>query len=292
MKDLIVPTLARWSWRQTLRSRRFVMACLVSCIPLLLGVALVFADAPDPVQRSAPNAPRAAPDFDPAFTEPLGLLVLGGTIPFVALLLAGGMLADEVEDRTLSYLLVRPIRRRQLYLSRLIPVAGATALLAVAQTLGFGLLRLLSWAIHGQGSVQPVFTGGRATPIGLLDTGAYLAATIPIGIAAALLAATAFAALFGFVSLLTTRYHFLANLLVLGFVELLFGNLGGRGAGVLTITYHVRSILHAYGPPAYGYHPASWWAAVPVLLLMAAGWAWLATWQARRRDFNITSAAS
>jgi ABC-type Na+ efflux pump permease subunit len=290
VSPLLVPALARWSWRQTLRSRRFAMACLVSAIPVLLGIALLFADEPDPMRRLA--GPDGGPHFEAAFAEPVSLLVLGGTVPFVALLLAGGLLADEVEDRTLSYLLVRPIRRRQLYLSRLVPVAALGALLAVVQVLLFGLLRLLSWSIHGAGSVQQVYLAGDQAPLGLMGTGAYLAAAIPLGAAAAVLAALAFTALFGFVSLLTTRYHFVANLLVLGFVELLFGNLGGRGAGVLTVTYHAHSLLYAFGPPSAHYHPAPWWLAVPVLLAFAAFWSWLATWQAARRDFNVTSAAS
>ena len=279
-ETLIVPALARLSLRSLLTGRRIAMAALVSAIPLLLAGVLIAADASDDERGGA---------FTANMVEPIALLVVGATVPFIAMLLAGSIVADDVEDRTFSYILVRPLRRRQVYLSRLLPAAVVVACLAAIQVVAFALLRFISWAIYGQGS-QTSFTAGGVRHT--MPTWQLMLEQAGLGVVAAVLAGIAFLALFSFVTLLTTRYHFLANVLTFASVELLFGNIGGQGAGIVTITYHARSLLMAVGPSNGFYHPAPWWLAAPVLLAMAALWTWAATWQVRRRDFNVTSAAS
>ena len=276
---LVVPTLARMSLRSTLRSRRLAVAGLVACIPILLGGALIAADA---------SAHTRGDTFRANMQDAVAQLILGGTVPFIAMLLAGSIVADDVEDRTFSYILVRPIRRHQVYLSRLLPAALVAASLAVLQVVAFTLLRLVSWSIYGQGAVETFYTDAGLRQMPALDT---ILAQGALGVAAAALAAVAFLALFSFVTVLTTRYHFLANILLFATIELTFGNVGGRGAGVLTVTYHARSILMALGEGT-SYHAAPWWAAVLSLVAMAAAWTAAASWRMGRRDFNVTSAAS
>jgi ABC-2 type transport system permease protein len=53
-------------------------------------------------------------------------------IPFVAILLGGPLIVEEVEQRTLPYLLLRPIPRAQLFAGKLIPAAAAGAALTCA----------------------------------------------------------------------------------------------------------------------------------------------------------------
>jgi ABC-type transport system involved in multi-copper enzyme maturation permease subunit len=280
-EGFVVAPLVRMALQANLRSRRFLVALLVGLIPVLLGLALIAADAE--------NAKREGRGFAANVADPLAFVVVGATVPFVAMLLAGSIVADEVEDRTLSYLLVRPLRRRQLYLSRLLPAAILAAGLAAAQALAFVLLRLLSWALYGQGTHQSIVVDGSTRLVATIDV---IAAQGALGVLAASLAALAFLALFTFVTVLTTKYHFIANLLVFAAVELPFGNLGGQGAGVLTVTFHARSLLQAFGSAEASYHAAPWWLALPALLLMAGLWTWAGMRQVGRRDFNVTSAAS
>jgi len=281
--SLLVPTLARMTLQSVLRSRRFVVVLLVAAIPLLLGAALIAADA------SANEGARSPGQrFNGNMAEPLAYLVLGGTIPFVAMLLAGTVVADDVEDRTFSYILVRPLRRHQIYLSRLLPVAAIAAAVALLQVALFAGLRFLSYMLYGQGSIAMQHVDGRWVEV---SNASLMATQAGLALVAAPLCALAFVSLFAFVTVLTTRYHFLANVLTFASFELLFGNLGGQGAGILTVTYHARSITMATGDP-YGYHPALWWVAILALMAMTAFWTWLGAYRMGRRDFNITSAAS
>lgn len=280
-EGLVVAPLVRMALQANLRSRRFLVALLVGLIPVLLGLALIAADAE--------NAKREGRGFDANVADPLVYVVVGATVPFVAMLMAGSIVADEVEDRTLSYLLVRPLRRSQIYLSRLLPAAILAVGLAAAQALAFVLLRLLSWALFGQGSTERIVIDGVGQTVPSIGV---IAAQGALGTLAACLAALAFLALFTFVTVLTTKYHFIANLLVFAAVELPFGNLGGQGAGVLTVTFHARSLLHAFGQADASYHAAPWWLALPVVVLMAGLWTWAGMRQVGRRDFNVTSAAS
>jgi ABC-type Na+ efflux pump permease subunit len=274
---MIVKPLASMAWRSTLRSRRFLFALLVSAIPLLLGGALIAVDAENAAHGSS---------FGGKLGESLAYLVLAGTIPFVAILLAGSLVADEVEDRTFSYLLVRPIKRHQIYLSRLLPMAVIAVLLAFLQVLGYSALRFVSWMMHGQGTMVLPAGGAVRVPVEQV-----MLTEMGRALAAGGLAAVAFLCLFAFVTVLTTRYHFLANVLWFLSFETLFGNLGGRGMGFLTVTFHARSLLLGESNHS-GYSAASWYVAVPMLLVFIAFWTWIGAVRMGRRDFNVTSAAS
>jgi hypothetical protein len=72
---------------------------------------------------------------------------------FCGLLLAGGAWGLEVEGRTLTYLLLRPVRRAHLYLGKLL---AATALLAVLGVGGTVLTFLATW---GTGGAAEIATG-------------------------------------------------------------------------------------------------------------------------------------
>ncbi|MFO1533583.1 MAG: ABC transporter permease, partial [Thermoplasmatota archaeon] len=133
--------LMRFSFVALRQNRKFLYALLVSLVPLLFGI-IMFAN--DITQQN-----KGGHVFQTQFTQPVIGLILAFTVPFVALLLAGGMIADEVEDRTLTYLLVRPIPRRVLYASKAAPVIAAAAALAGLQVLLFGIMRLLSALAFG-----------------------------------------------------------------------------------------------------------------------------------------------
>lgn len=268
------------AWDQLIHVRKSLFALFVSLIPFLVGGVLLIADLTGQSGRSW----MWAPDF----AEPLRFIVLAGTVPLTALLLSGATLADEVEDRTLTYLLVRPTHRAALYTSRLTVVGLAAMALAAFQALSLGLMRLLSYLLTGSG--QTVETGS-----GTVDGGLLVASLIPAGMVTAALLAGVLCALFGAVSVVLPRYHFVANLLIYLAWELPFGQLGGAGPGVLTATYYAHSLMIAADPTDVGfgfYRAAPWWLAAPVLLAAGAFWVFIGAQLTRRRDFNVTSAAT
>ena len=53
-------------------------------------------------------------------------------MPLTALLYASGMIQDEVEEQTLTYLLMRPLPRWALYLTRFVATLLTTTLLVRA----------------------------------------------------------------------------------------------------------------------------------------------------------------
>lgn len=271
--------LVRLGFRQLLRTKKFFFATLVSLVPLVAGVLLMLNDAQD--------QDKEAYVFDDGFSESTAFLLVLGTVPFVALMLAGGHLADEAEDRTLTYLLVRPVPRSTLYLSRYVPVALVAAGLAMAQVVLLALMRLLAYAVVGEGRIAA--SSGDVT----YHPAILILRLLPTGMVAVALEAIVLTAVFGLVSLVTTRFHFFVNL-VLVLLDVVFGSFGGRGLGALASTYWVRSLLQKVDPTTDGLvSSAAIWPLVPIWL---AAWTviWLAIGvrQVRRRDFNITSAAT
>jgi ABC-2 type transport system permease protein len=61
-------------------------------------------------------------------------LVANALVPLLALLFAGGMIRDEIEEQTLTYLLVRPLPKWAIYLTKLAATVLITVLLTVAFT--------------------------------------------------------------------------------------------------------------------------------------------------------------
>lgn len=271
--------LMRLGFRQLVRTKKFFFAALISLVPLIAGVLLLLNDAQDQGKESY--------RFDDGFTETTAFLLVLGTVPFVALMLAGGHLADEAEDRTLTYLLVRPVPRSTLYLSRYVPVAAVAAGLAMAQVVLLALMRLVAYAFVGEGRIAA--DSGDAT----YHPALLILRLLPAGMLAVALEAIILTAVFGLVSLVTTRFHFFVNLVVV-LLDIVFGSFGGGGLGALAVTYWIRSLLQTVDPTTGGLVPdAVIWPLVPVWIGLWT-WAWLAIGvrQVRRRDFNITSAAT
>src|SRR5262249_30339822 len=126
------------------------------------------------------------PTYRPAPVE--GGLILGliftALVPLSALLLASGMVQDDVEEQTLTYLLIRPIARWAIYLAKL---AGTV---------------LVSWAraaIFTIGTLVAIYWGDEH----LVGTALGRRAVIVAGMLA--LALAAYSAIFGALSLLARR---------------------------------------------------------------------------------------
>jgi len=289
--SLLHREVVRLSWWQLRTSRKALIAILVTLAPLVAGILTVAADG----VREAKDADADHPidGFRADLAEPLMLAVIFTALPLTALLLAGGLVSDEIEDRTISYLVVRPVERARLYASKLVPVALAAGVLGALQALSLALARVVSWVLFGRGDREVVY---QEVP-GLLDTvptGQVLASLTVGAVLACFLLGAALATLFGFVSLCIPRFHFIANFLAYVAVELPFSQLGGLGLGFLTPTFHALSLVGAFDLTNDALTPdaAPGWVALPLLLAIVAAWAWLGRVVMRKRDFNVTSAAS
>ena len=83
------------------------------------------------VRTTAPDVPSIALEFLFSF-----MFVPQAVLPLLALLYASGMIQDEQEDQTLTYLLIRPISKWALYIVKLL----ATLTTTMAMTCVFTVL--------------------------------------------------------------------------------------------------------------------------------------------------------
>jgi ABC-2 type transport system permease protein len=133
-------------------------------------------------------------------------------VPLAALLYATGMVQDEVEDQTLTYLLVRPLPRWALYVTKLL----ATVLLAIVLTAFFALVTELA-----------IYWGEPAFPPRVLQLPALFALTL-----------VTYCSVFGCISLFA-RQALTAGLAYIIFLEGLLANLE-LPFRPLTVVYYFR----------------------------------------------------
>src|SRR5690349_124624 len=97
--------LAIFTFRQNLRGRRLIILSLLFLLPSVVAV----------ITNSAPYPPP------PEMLEFLVifLLIPGALVTLTALLYSVGCIQDEVEEQTLTYLLLRPLPRWAMYWTRL-----------------------------------------------------------------------------------------------------------------------------------------------------------------------------
>lgn len=89
----------------------------------------------------------------------LGLAVI---VPLVALLATTGVLAPEIDDGSISYLLAKPISRYTIVLSKLVVAATCVLLFAAVPMLVAGLVLLLEEPRLGAGFALGSLAGGLA----------------------------------------------------------------------------------------------------------------------------------
>ena len=88
--------------RQQTRGRKLLVLVVLYALPCILALVLRSLSRP---------APTDILEFALIYN-----LVPHALAPLTALLYAGGMIQDEVEEQTLTYLLVRPLPRPALYI--------------------------------------------------------------------------------------------------------------------------------------------------------------------------------
>jgi ABC-2 type transport system permease protein len=190
--------------RQHTHGRRLLVLGALYLLPCALAVVL----------RSLPRpAPADALEFALVFS-----LLPHGLAPLTALLYAAGVVSDEVEDQTLTYLLVRSVPRWELYLTKLLATLCVTTALVAAAVAG------LYAAIYAG---TPGFWGEALPRAGR-------------AVVVTALAQVGYCALFGFLGLLTRR-SLIAGIAYIVAIEGVLANLDFVGRA-LTVVYYVRTL--------------------------------------------------
>ena len=146
-------------------------------------------------------------------------LIPNAFLPLAALLFSSGMVQDDVEEQTLTYLLIRPIPRWLIYLVKL---AGTWLVISLLN------------AVFTTASLAAVYWGtGVLTPAALLQRAGILAAILSLSL-------FTYTALFGGLSLLTRRSLILGVAYIIVF-EGVVANIDFMIRHV-TVMYYVRSL--------------------------------------------------
>lgn len=266
------------SRRDLMRSRKTLFALLVSLLPAALAILVVVGTHADFESSST---------YYPLLSGGLAFTGLLATIPLVCLILAGGSIADEAEERTLSYLLVRPISRRALFFGRTGAVAATAVALVLVQVASVWLVDLLFYL--SADVVDPIHT-----PTGPMSAGWALMLALPAGVVAGSLAALLYTGMFCAISILFTRYHFFANLVWFLVWEVGIG-LSHLPPAWLSGNHALRVLAHLIDPAVPAMSPADGLArlaAIPLSLAYIVLWWWLGARIMERRDFHVTSAVT
>ena len=141
-----VETVALWalftlSLRQFLRGKRILILGFLALLPA--GLALFFRLSDD---RDAPKPPKMI-EFDCLF-----YLIPHVLLPLTALLYGSGMILDEQEEQTLTYLLIRSLPKWAIYVTKLL------ATMCICTALGFVFVVLTYTTTYlGSGQFFEVF---------------------------------------------------------------------------------------------------------------------------------------
>jgi ABC-2 type transport system permease protein len=190
--------------RQHTHGRRMLVLGLLYLLPCVLAVVL----------RNLPHpAPGDALEFALVFT-----LLPHGLAPLTALLYAAGIVSDEVEEQTLTYLLLRSVPRWAVFVVKLLATMVVTILLATVAVV----------------AIYAAIYAGTAEFWSEIVPRAALA----VGVTA--LAQVGYCALFGLLGLMTKR-SLIAGIAFIVAVEGVLANLDFVGRK-LTVVYYVRTL--------------------------------------------------
>lgn len=192
--------------RQHMHGKRWLVMALLFLLPVGLAVL---------IRMTAPRVPPEALEF---------MLVMmfmpQALLPVVALLYSSGIVQDEQEDQTITYLLLRPIPKWAIYTIKLLAAMTTTAALVVVFT----------------GLTYAAIYLGTDKAIGEVATRWFHAALIHS------LAIVAYCSLFGLFGLLTRRV-LVAGILYIAVIEGLLANLP-FSIRLLTVIYYARLIAY------------------------------------------------
>jgi ABC-2 type transport system permease protein len=199
-------TLFVFTLRQHLHGKRLLIMGVLFLVPAALAIL---------VRATAPDVPLLALEFLLLF-----MFIPQALLPLVALLYASGIINDEQEDQTITYLLVRPLPKWAIYLVKVL----ATVTMVVLLTVLFTVLTYLA-----------IFTGAELAdhdiPLRCLKTASIHS-----------LAVISYCSLFGLMSILTKRI-LAVGILFTVVVEGFFANLP-FSIRLATVIYYTRLIAY------------------------------------------------
>ncbi|MGH3308427.1 MAG: ABC transporter permease subunit, partial [Nocardioides sp.] len=140
------PTIVRLGTRSVFGHKRGILLFLLPLV--LLGLATL-------IRALAGQDPRIAVDVP----TNLGLTVV---VPLVALLATTGLLAPEIDDGSISYLLAKPISRHTIVLSKLLVAVACVVVFAVVPMYAAGLILLTDEPSLALGFAVGSLAGGAA----------------------------------------------------------------------------------------------------------------------------------
>ena len=238
-------------------SRRGLICLVLAAVPAAVAAAIAhFSRRIDPVEIAVHLG---------------GLLLLQIVVPVLALIAGSAVVAEEVEDRTVSYLFSRPMPRPALLFGRWLAT-----------------LVFLTAALAASAALLLVAAAGARAP------GAPLTASItrPL-IEAVLLGGAVYSALFA-VAGIFFRHPMLVGLGYVFAIEGFLANLPGRNQA-LTVQYYLRSWLLERGGKAWNVEglsllkresAADVLVSLGVILVLVLA---LGAWRIARREFVLTS---
>ena len=234
---MIIPRVAV-TLRGLLGRRRTILLVLLAGLPVLIALLIK-------VSGGRPDADRI-----------IDTLVVRTVMPLVALIVGTAAIGSEIDDGTAVYLVIKPIPRWRITLSKILVAAGLTAILVVPAV-------LLATAIVGSRN----------------DTTTTL---VGFGVAC-LIGGSAYAAAFVALSLFTTR----ALLLGLAYVLIWEGVLSGilEGTKFLSIRQATLGVAAALGVDTPG-EPLAPTVSVLVLVVVLVGSFLLASWRLARFEIR------
>jgi ABC-2 type transport system permease protein len=191
--------------RQHTHGRRVLVLGLLYLLPCVLAVILRNLSRP---------APPEGMELALVFT-----LLPHGLAPLTALLYAAGVVSDEVEEQTLTYLLLRSVPRWALYLTKLVATLCVTAVLVAIAVLA---LYVAIYVGRPEFWSEALPRAGRAVVVMAL-------------------AQVGYCALFGFLGLYTRR-SLIAGIAYIVAVEGFIANMEFVGRS-LTVVYYVRTLV-------------------------------------------------
>ena len=148
------------------------------------------------------------------------MLIPQALLPLASLIYASGMIQDELEEQTLTYLLMRPIPRWAIYMVKWLATLTAVIFLTVVFT------AITYAAIYIRSSTPAGEVFDRCLKASLIHS----------------LSVTAYCSLFGLLSLVTRRI-LIVGVLYIAIFEGLFANLA-FGIRLITVIYYARLIAY------------------------------------------------
>jgi ABC-2 type transport system permease protein len=130
---MISPGIFKLSLRQLVdRHRLWLLAFLsvLAVIPTLIGAIGIYTASPD----------ESSPDIQRELRELFSDLTIGFILPVIALMLSATILREEIQTQTIHYLLLKPISRTIIILSKWSAAMSLALVLSALSALGLAIL--------------------------------------------------------------------------------------------------------------------------------------------------------